>query len=56
MGMDVRVNVSKKPFLCADSGPWRKLSTAAEPRQERGIVDVRVFVEHIYKCFLSVLS
>ena len=28
MGMDVRVNVSKKPFLCADSGPWRKMSRA----------------------------
>ena len=28
MGMDVWVNVFKKPFLCADSGPWRKMSRA----------------------------
>ena len=28
MGMNVRVNVLKKPFLCADSGKWRKMSRA----------------------------
>ena len=31
MGMDVRVNVFNKPFLCADSGPWRKMSRAWPP-------------------------
>ena len=56
------------PFLCADSGPWSKMSRAwgaAEARQERVFVEVLrkaivagqcfVFVEHIYKYFLSVL-
>ena len=28
MGMDVWVNVFPMPFLCADSGPWRKMSRA----------------------------
>ena len=28
MGMDVWVNVFTTPFLCADSGPWRKMSRA----------------------------
>ena len=28
MGMDVWVNVFTMPFLCADSGPWRKMSSA----------------------------
>ena len=28
MGMDVWVNVFTMPFLCADSGPWRKMSRA----------------------------
>ena len=28
MGMDVWVNVFTMPFLCADSGPWRKISRA----------------------------
>ena len=28
MGMDVWVNVLRMPFLCADSGPWRKMSRA----------------------------
>ena len=28
MGMDVWVNVFTMPILCADSGPWRKMSRA----------------------------
>ena len=28
MGMDVWVHVFTTPFLCADSGPWRKMSRA----------------------------
>ncbi len=28
MGMDVWVNVFPMPFLCVDSGPWRKMSRA----------------------------
>ena len=28
MGMDVWVYVFRMPFLCADSGPWRKMSRA----------------------------
>ena len=28
MGMDVWVNVFPMPFLCADSGPWKKMSRA----------------------------
>ena len=28
MGMDVWMNVFTMPFLCADSGPWRKMSRA----------------------------
>ena len=91
MGMDVWVNVFTIPFLCADSGPWRKMSRAwptmsaittssgstcpshqesawgaAEARQkgllwrllERPLLPdfFNLFVEHIYKCFLSVLS
>ena len=28
MVMDVCVNVFRMPFLCADSGPWRKMSRA----------------------------
>ena len=28
MGMDVCVNVFSKPYLRADSGPWRKMSRA----------------------------
>ena len=28
MGMDVWVNDFRMPFLCADSGPWRKMSRA----------------------------
>ena len=28
MGKDVWVNVFRIPFLCADSGPWRKMSRA----------------------------
>ena len=31
MGMDVWVNVFTMPFLCADSGPWRKMSRAWPP-------------------------
>ena len=31
MAMDVWVNVFRKPFLCADSGPWRKMSRAWPP-------------------------
>ena len=31
MGMDVRVNVFTMPFLCSDSGPWRKMSRAWPP-------------------------
>ena len=91
------MNVFRMPFLCADSGPWRKMSRAgppmsatttssgstcpshqesawraAEARQERVLVEVvrkgivaghfffffffLVFVEHMYKYFLSVLS
>ena len=28
MGMEVSANVLTMPFLCADSGPWRKMSRA----------------------------
>ena len=28
MGMDVWVNVFTMPFLCADTGPWRRMSRA----------------------------
>ena len=91
MGKDVWVNVFRMPFLCADSGKWRKMSRAwpAMPAMatssvttwpnhqesawwaaeagrkallwrwlERALLtgDVRIFVEHIYQCFLSVLS
>ena len=31
MGIDVWVNVFTMPFLCADSGPWRKMSRAWPP-------------------------
>ena len=31
MGLDVWVNVFTMPFLCADSGPWRKMSRAWPP-------------------------
>jgi len=31
MGMDVWVNVFPMPFLCVDSGPWRKMSSAWSP-------------------------
>ena len=31
MGMDVWVKVFTMPFLCADSGPWRKMSRAWPP-------------------------
>ena len=31
MGMDVWVNDFRMPFLCADSGPWRKMSRAWPP-------------------------
>ena len=31
MGMDVLVNDFRMPFLCADSGPWRKMSRAWPP-------------------------
>ena len=31
MGMDVWVNVFPMPFLCTDSGPWRKMSKAWPP-------------------------
>ena len=31
MGRDVWVNVFTTPFLCADSGPWRKMSRAWPP-------------------------
>ena len=31
MGMDEWVNVFRMPFLCADSGPWRKMSRAWPP-------------------------
>ena len=31
MGMDERVNVLRMPLLCADSGPWRKMSRAWPP-------------------------
>ena len=31
MEMDVWVNVFRMPFLCADSGPWRKMSRAWPP-------------------------
>ena len=31
MGMDVLVNVFTMPFLCSDSGPWRKTSRAWPP-------------------------
>ena len=85
------MNVFRMPFLCADSGTWRKMSRArpgmsaittlsgstrsnhqesacgaAKARQERVIVEVvkkallvgdfLLFVGHICKCFLSVLS
>ena len=91
MGMDVWVNVFTMPFLCADSGPWRKMSRAWPPMSaiatssgstcpshqesawgavkpgrkgllwrllERSLFPdfLNLFVEQIYKCFLSVLS
>ena len=91
MGMDVWVNVFKLPFLCADSGPWRKMSRAwpamsaittssgstcpshqesawgAVEAIQKGLLwrllekallsgNVALCVEHIYKCFSSVLS
>ena len=31
MGVDVWVNVFRMPFLCADSGPWGKMSRAWPP-------------------------
>ena len=31
MGMDVLVDVFTMRFLCADSGPWRKMSRAGPP-------------------------
>ena len=31
VGMDVWVNVFTMPFLCADSGPWRRMSRAWPP-------------------------
>ena len=31
MGMDEWVNAFRMPFLCADSGPWRKMSRAWPP-------------------------
>ena len=31
MGMDMWVNVFTMPFVCADSGPWRKMSRAWPP-------------------------
>ena len=31
MGMDVWMNVFTMPFLCADSGPWSKMSRAWPP-------------------------